>query len=325
MKNISLILSAFAVLFTACETDFDVNAKWQETTVVYGLLDASTDTQYVRINKAFLGEMDALQMAQYADSINFNPNDLEVKLHKLEEYSNDTLSSITLDTTLIDKEDGLFATDNNIIYRAVTPTGFLTNNNRYAITIKNLNSGNKVSANTEVISDFSFKNFNSAYKFGFYNPNLADSSKFLSKTIEWDKSENGAIYQLDIKFNYLENGVTKTLVWSQPLATFTGSSMEAKIEGVKFFNFLSQNLTNDTTVVRQFLDLDLVMTVATENLNTYIKVNEPITGIVQQRPEFTNINNGIGIFSSRYIHIRYSIGLTEDTKNYLIDELDRSF
>ena len=298
MKNISLILSAFAVLFTACETDFDVNAKWEETTVVYGLLDASTDTQYVRINKAFLGEMDALQMAQYSDSINFNPNDLEVKLHKLEEYSNDTLSSITLDTTLIDKEDGLFATDNNIIYRAVTPTGFLTNNNRYAITIKNLNSGNKVSANTEVISDFSFKNFNSAYKFGFYNPNLADSSKFLSKTIEWDKSENGAIYQLDIKFNYLENGVTKTLVWSQPLATFSGSSMEAKIEGVKFFNFLSQNLTNDNTVVRQFLDLDLVMTVATENLNTYIKVNEPITGIVQQSPEFTNINNGIGIFYS---------------------------
>ena len=306
MKNISLILSAFAVLFTACETDFDVNAKWEETTVVYGLLDASTDTQYVRINKAFLGEMDALQMAQYADSINFNPNDLEVKLHKLGSF-NDTLSSITLDTTLIDKENGLFATDNNIIYRAVTPTGFLTSNNRYAITIKNLNSGNKVSANTEVISDFTFKNFNSAYKFGFYNPNLSDSSKFLSKTIEWDKSENGAIYQLDIKFNYLENGVTKTLVWSQPLATFTGSSMEAKIEGVKFFNFLSQNLTNDNTVVRQFLDLDLVMTVATENLNTYIKVNEPITGIVQQRPEFTNINNGIGIFSSRYIHIRYSI------------------
>ena len=325
MKNISLILSAFAVLFTACETDFDVNAKWQETTVVYGLLDASTDTQYVRINKAFLGEMDALQMAQYADSINFNPNDLEVKLHKLGSF-NDTLSSITLDTTLIDKENGLFATDNNIIYRAVTPTGFLTNNNRYTITIKNLNSGNKVSANTEVISDFSFKNFNSAYKFGFYNPNLADSSKFLSKTIEWDKSENGAIYQLDIKFNYLENGVTKTLVWSQPLATFTGSSMEAKIEGVKFFNFLSQNLTNDNTVVRQFLDLDLVMTVATENLNTYIKVNEPITGIVQQRPEFTNINNGIGLFTSRYSLEKIGIlELSEDTKDYIIENLNLNF
>ncbi|MBC8474711.1 MAG: hypothetical protein H8D60_03075, partial [Cryomorphaceae bacterium] len=278
-----------------------------------------------RINKAFLGEMDALQMAQYADSINFNPNDLEVKLHKLGSF-NDTLSSITLDTTLIDKEDGLFTTDNNIIYRAVTPTGFLTSNNRYAITIKNLNSGYKVSANTEVISDFSFKNFNSAYKFGFYNPNLSDSSKFLSKTIEWDKSENGAIYQLDIKFNYLENGVTKTLVWSQPLATFTGSSMEAKIEGVKFFNFLSQNLTNDNTVVRQFLDLDLVMTVATENLNTYIKVNEPITGIVQQRPEFTNINNGIGLFTSRYSLEKIGIlELSEDTKDYIIENLNLNF
>ena len=82
MKNISLILSAFAVLFTACETDFDVNAKWEETTVVYGLLDASTDTQYVRINKAFLGEMDALQMGQYSDSIYFSIDGLNLKIYK---------------------------------------------------------------------------------------------------------------------------------------------------------------------------------------------------------------------------------------------------
>ena len=45
--------------------------------------------------------------------------------------------------------------------------------------------------------------------------------------------------------------------------------------------------------VRNFDHLDLVMTVGTSDLDTYIKVNEPITGIVQERPHFTNINNGI--------------------------------
>ena len=74
MKKIYLILSVFAIVFTACETDFDTNATWEEVTVVYGLLDASVVTQHVRINKAFLGNMDALQMAQYADSINFDPS-----------------------------------------------------------------------------------------------------------------------------------------------------------------------------------------------------------------------------------------------------------
>ena len=41
MKNIYLILGVFTMLFSACETDFDVNAEWEETTVVFGLLDAS--------------------------------------------------------------------------------------------------------------------------------------------------------------------------------------------------------------------------------------------------------------------------------------------
>ena len=323
MKKIFIILSVIVVVVTSCETDFDVNAEWEETTVVYGLLDASTDTQYIKINKAYLGEGDAMMMAEYSDSINFNPNDLEVKLHKL--GFNDTLISITLDTTLIDKEDGLFANDNNIIYKAVTEAGFLTDNSRYAITIKNINSGNQVNSNTKIISNFSFANFNSAYKFGFYNPSQPDTSKFRSKTIEWDKVSNGVIYQLDIKFNYLENGELKYLVWSQPLVSFTGIQMNTKLEGAKFFNYLSNNLEDDVAVTRKFINLDLIMTVGSEDLNTYIKVNEPITGIVQQRPQFTNINNGIGIFSSRYTHTEEDIGLTEDTKNYITDVLDRNF
>jgi hypothetical protein len=324
MKKIFIILSVFVVLFTACETDFDVNAEWQETTVVYGLLDASTDTQYIKINKAYLGEGDAMMMALYSDSINFNTDDLEVKLHKLR--FGDTLMSITLDTTLIDKEDGLFAVDDNVIYRAIVPTNFLLNNNSYAVTIKNLNSGNEVNSDTEVISDFNFTTFNPSFNFGFYNSELADSLKFLSKTIKWEYFKNGEIYQLDVRFSYLENSDTNTLVWSQPLeTTSSGNSMSSKLDGVKFFNFLSQNLSENNTVVRKFLHLDLVMTVGTEDLNTYIKVNEPITGIVQQRPQFTNINNGIGIFSSRYTHTEKEIGLTNRTKNYLIDELDRNF
>ena len=330
MKKIFIILSFFGVLFTACETAFDVNAEWKETTVVYGLLDAVSDTQYIKINKAFLGEGDALMMAQYSDSINFSPNDLEVNLHKLEFIpslaSYDTLMSISLDTTIMYKEDNLFAVDNNIIYRAIILPGFLKKDNNYALTIKNLKSGNEVSSTTEIISDFSFSTpIPSSFKLGFYNPSLPDSSRFRSKTVEWNKTENGEIYQLDVVFNFSENGISKSLLWSQSLEVFVGSSMQSKLEGAKFFNFLSQNLLIDNTITRSFESIDLVMTVGTQNLNTYIKVNEPLTGISQQRPQFTNINNGIGIFSSRYTYTVSNIGLTDDTKSYLADELDRNF
>jgi len=69
------------------------------------------------------------------------------------------------------------------------------------------------------------------------------------------------------------------------------------------------------------------MTVGSEDLETYINVNKPITGIVQERPQFTNINNGIGLFSSRFKKIRFDYDLTSSTLDYLksVDGLDRNF
>ena len=45
MKKIYLLVSVFAIIFTSCDTDFDVNAEWEEVTVVYGLLDAGDDNE----------------------------------------------------------------------------------------------------------------------------------------------------------------------------------------------------------------------------------------------------------------------------------------
>lgn len=329
MEKIFFIVVSFMLIFTSCETEFDVNSDWQETTVIYGLLNASSDTQYVKINKAFLGNVNAVQIASISDSIHYDPSDLNVSLHKI--IFNDTLETLVFDTSLVIKDSldingnlGLFSLEDNIVYKVLLPNGFLNKNSRYSLTLDNIKTGHKVSSNTEVISDFSFLNFNSAYKFGFYNPSLSDSSKFLTKTIEWEKVKNGEIYQLDIKFNYLEDNLYRSLIWSQPLVEYVGSELTQRLEGIKLFNFLERELS-DANVTREFIGLDLIMTVGTEALHTYIKVNEPITGIVMQRPQFTNIINGIGIFSSRYTHTEFNIGLTDDTRNYLINELDKNF
>ena len=330
MKNIYLILSVFAIVFTACETDFDVNAEWEELTVVYGLIDQSQSQQFIKINKAFIGEGNALEMATISDSVNFNPENIEVKLYKLNEGSFnvwDTVASISLHDTVLEKDTGLFSIDNNIVYTVKTNVlpGFFNVKSRYAILVKSKLSGKIVSANTEIIEGFNFLNFNTSYKFGFYNPNLADSSKYISKTLIWNEFDNGEIYQLDLRFNYLEAGQEKSLFWNQPLVSNQGGrDMQVRLEGDRFFNFLRLNI-NDDTMLREFIDLDIVMTVGTKDLNTYIEVNKPITGIVQERPQFSNIINGIGLFSARYTHIETGINLTDDTKDYLINELGRNF
>lgn len=57
--------------------------------------------------------------------------------------------------------------------------------------------------------------------------------------------------------------------------------------------------------------------VAGDDLNTYIEVSQPSNSIIQEKPSFTNIENGIGLFSSRFVQVVDSINLSQRT----IDEL----
>ena len=333
MKKIYLILSVFAIAFTSCETNFDVNAEWEEVTVVYGLLDAGDDhkTQLIKINKAFLGKMDALQMAQYADSINFNPNNLDVNIYRIKNGS--IIDSIALDTTIIIKdslanngEAGFFSIDNNIIY-TFENDNFLNSNSEYEILIKNSITGNQVSSLTNIISNFDF-DMASGFPFGFIEtwiPGNPSATKFSNTVVVWKNSaDNGVQYQIDLIFNYNENNIAKNLIYTSSVLDETAIF---EFEGEKFFNFLKNELDEDPLIDREFISIDLVMTVGSEDLKTYRIVNEEITGIVQERPQFTNINNGIGLFSSRFTKTRKGFSIANRTIDYLIsiDGLDRNF
>jgi hypothetical protein len=315
-------------LLISCETDFNVNADWKEVTILYGLLDQNSETQFIKINKAFLGQDDALAMASISDSSNFNPDDLLVKIHKLKQSnfcSFDTLPDYRiLSDTVVIKDEGLFPTDNNIIY-TFSDSLFLSNDFTYLITVENITTGNLVSANTELVNGFSFKT-NLTYNFGFYNEN----NGFSNKTLSWYKANNGEIYQLDLIFNFLEINVSdtinKSIVWSKPLVEYVGSDlMISSFEGEEFFNKLENSIDINNNVVRTFVDLNVRMTVGTEDLYTFINVNQPFSSIVQERPSFTNINNGIGLFSSRLTDVTYAIGLNDDTKLYIINNLNLNF
>ena len=56
----------------------------------------------MKINKAFLGEGDAYEISKFPDSVNLNPSDMLVYLHKIN--FQDTILSVMLDTTLMFKD-----------------------------------------------------------------------------------------------------------------------------------------------------------------------------------------------------------------------------
>ena len=328
MKKIYLILSFFSIVFASCETDFDVNAEWEETTVVFGLLDAAKDIQFIKINKAFLGVADAELMASISDSVNYIPTDLEVVLYKID--FNDTIDSVVLKDTIILKdllnvndETGIFSTNNNIIYYFDSPVSdnFLSSNRTYSLVIKNIKTGNISSSTTDIIKGFNFSaGIPNSSKLTFY----VDVLGYRFPRFEWSSLNfpNAELFQFNLIFHYKENEIEKELLWTQ---TALGRNDNILIlSGEEFFNQLSSNLKNVDGII-EFMSIDIVMTLGTQDLKTYIAVNEPVTGIVQERPQFTNINNGIGLFSSRYTKVYGPFNLNADTQKYIVEVLDLPF
>ena len=117
MKYLSIILFSI-ILFggvQSCSTDVDINAPWKDITVVYGLLNQNDNIHYIKVNKAFLGDASAYEMAAISDSVNYQ--DIIVNLYKIKTSNGDfdTIQTFIFQDTVLQKDSGIFATDNNII------------------------------------------------------------------------------------------------------------------------------------------------------------------------------------------------------------------
>jgi len=87
--------------------------------------------------------------------------------------------------------------------------------------------------------------------------------------------------------------------------------LEFPYNGLDFFQRIQDNFIADPLITREIgvLDEDVAanhysvfnfkLTVADEDFNSYLEFNEPVTGLAQERPQWTNINNGQGVFSSK--------------------------
>ena len=80
--------------------------------------------------------------------------------------------------------------------------------------------------------------------------------------------------------------------------------MFKNINGEAFYEMIVAKLdgySDEALVTKRVIEgLEFILSCGNEDLNTYMEVNEPATGVVTERPSFTNIEGGIGIFGSKY-------------------------
>ena len=314
MKKLFLSLSLLACMafFYACSTDVNLYADYKDIPVVYGLIDATTDTNYIRINRAFCGSNDnpinAYEVALIADSSNY-PGKLDAKIVEYRsgfgnQYS-PTGRVIVLDTiTIHDKDMGLFYAPHQKVY--YTTETFRQNssgtNFKYRLVV---NKGNDtITSETGVVGGENFRILTNTTTF------ISDSTINSSKLV-FTPADNTAFYDVKMYFNYKEKRgatvVDKRVKWDFGTKSVDQMAYESGTYVVTYgmnslFTLLAEAIGNDTVGVTRYFDeepIDIMIAAGGEELYNYIQVNAQAGGLSQTIPDYTNINGGYGVFSSR--------------------------
>lgn len=297
------LLAGIAVLvLSSCNQDLDITAPYKENTIVYALLDKDSAIQYVKINKAFLGPDNAFIYAQVPDSTEYQDGQLQAEIQEVK--NGVVVNTYVLHDTTWQHDPGTFPTPHKLYYFN-TPTGARLDSSatyRLEATAK----GNHVSAETPVVAEIKPSgtiispaqplNFRSVF------------NTYANQTIKWTSSVNGKRYEISYRFNWDDVVGTDTIPrsFTRSIGTYVangtggGENMEAPFQGESFFETVGQ-LTGDNPAAtsRIYRGVDIIWAVAGPDLHLYLQLNSPISGLVEDRPSYTNVANGFGLFTTR--------------------------
>ena len=321
-KYLLVIIMAFLAAFTCCTTDIDLYADYKEVPVIYGLLDADADTNYVKITRVMSVKGDAYQMALNPDLSNY-PGKLDARI--VEYCNGDSLREIILDTiTIHDKEQGVFYAPEQKLYYTTEPLHINDQKDHYSYQLKVALPDRTLTTKADMVGNSSFGlqslavNFSKEY-FGM-----------VPRQFLFHPAINGAFYQVSMAFTFLEqrtpdgDSVPRTMYWD--IGTFSDDYFLYHTDGdayvfpyrpEDFYAALKEFIQGDTAVagLKRFIGdypVEVRITAGGERLRQYVYNNDVSSGFVLGDPEFSLIDGGYGVFSSRTT-IRQSVRLGGET------------
>ena len=149
----------FVIALFSCENTLNINDEWIDIPIVYAIFNSGTqedadgsgfadptpftdfnydgdddpdynNTHFVRVQKSFLGSESAYNYTSVSDSIYYNPENLSVWIELVDPIYNGNvapaqvplqlLNETNLDEMGIEKDDGLFNSDNYYLYKILT-------------------------------------------------------------------------------------------------------------------------------------------------------------------------------------------------------------
>lgn len=311
MKRLLLWLGFVLALFSSCSKDVNLLADYKEVPIIYGILNAKADTNFIKITRAFYANSDAYEVAVNPDSSNY-PGKLNVRL--VEFQNGDPVRTIILDTIIIhNKQPGVFYGSDQKLYYTTERLNMCDKFNKYQYELQIDLPDQTLKTKTDVVGNNSFRietgavNFSKEY-FGTRRPFL------------FAPALNASIYDVNIAFTFLEqrtpdeDSVPRTMNWN--LGYLTDYELSQNMDGKfyifycrpeRFHEMLRDFIGGDTSIAglsRYITDYPIEVTLAAggESLYRYIHFNGLSDASFSPGDnEFSVIDGAYGVFSSRMV------------------------
>jgi hypothetical protein len=332
MKKYLPALSLFLLVFCfSCEEDVDLTAPYKDITVVYGLLDHHDSVHYIRIQKAFLGDGNALVYSTIPDSL-YYPAGLNAYILGYDASGVKVdADSFHLERVVneVVKDSGLFATYNHVLYKGVQQ---LNPSHTYRLIIIKPN-GDTTWAETAMAGNISLEP--QPNWLDWEPENIMVTEKF--EQVTWAKNPHAVVYAVSLYFNYQEwiygnpsaaenKQVHYHFAMFKPTFEYECNTNHIcfPISKTQFYSMLKNQIEADpentlpnNLRIRKFTGIDIKVTEAQEALYLYIKINATSLSLVQKANTYTNIHGGLGVFSARSSSGYTGIALNPQTMDSL--------
>lgn len=322
MNKLSIgVVLLMALAFFSCETDIDVNADPTDISVVYGLIDPLDSIHYVKINKVFIGEGSALDLANNSDNFTYADDELVVRLN-----GNGNSYTLTRVTNEFIKEDGIFDNSSNVLYKFIEPS--ISRSATYTLNIMNIKLDKEITAETKIIGTSFVSVPTVSNTLGFWSGSVS-SGKYVPETVTVSTGDNIGRVQAYLVFNYIEHytvasglsPIAKKVLINLGEKKTAGSSngkLNFTLNGESFFDNITANVVANSTVAnfshREMDNISIELSIAGSELSTYMESEAPSSTVNQDKPSYTNVTNGgIGIFSSRGYDATWKTNKSSDT------------
>ncbi|MDP1726008.1 MAG: hypothetical protein Q8M15_04440 [Bacteroidota bacterium] len=308
---------ALIISFLGCKNELKINAPYKDMAVIFCFLDQNEPIQYIRIEKLYQNSVNSSTSAgaQITDSLYFDT--LIVKIINI--VTKDTFNCYRVDT--IPKNEGFFSSGRNTIYATSIPKKN-DDDEVYQLLVTNPKNNKTFSSQTSLVKD-------AIIEYRKITIRLSPASHSFS--FRFISGKNSFLYDLIVRYQYKEMNINETdpnifeiknvdyyvarsSIFPQNENCFSNINSRA------YLDFLKLKILKDDTKKRKTIGISFQTYGGSQEFLRYLELTKPSIGIAQKNTEYSNISNGLGIFTSRNFN-QLNMGLEPTTVSVIEGEL----